>query len=77
MSKFVKLLFSTRINNMDKIILFILATLLLLISTSWLRINIFTMIWGIMIPVTFFYLIIRVFCIEFVKFHEALNTSKL
>ncbi|MED2241372.1 hypothetical protein P4W10_30105, partial [Bacillus thuringiensis] len=69
--------FSTRINNMDKIILFILATLLLLISTSWLRINIFTMIWGIMIPVTFFYLIIRVFCIEFVKFHEALNTSKL
>ncbi|MED2241555.1 hypothetical protein P4W10_31060, partial [Bacillus thuringiensis] len=62
MSKFVKLLFSTRINNMDKIILFILATLLLLISTSFLRINIFTMIWGIMIHVTFFYLIIRVFC---------------
>ncbi|EJQ97474.1 hypothetical protein II5_05939, partial [Bacillus cereus MSX-A1] len=33
MWKFVKLLFSTRINNMDKIILFILATQLLLIST--------------------------------------------
>ncbi|GAB6441384.1 hypothetical protein bcgnr5390_65330 [Bacillus luti] len=77
MWKFVKILFSTRINNMDKIVVFILATQFLLISTSWLRVNIFTMIWGIMIPVTFSYLIIRVLCIEFVKFHEALNNSKL
>lgn len=77
MWKFVKLLFSTRINNMDKIILFILVTQFLLISTGWLRVNIFTMIWGIMTPITFSYLIIRVFCIEFVKFHEALNKSKL
>ncbi len=59
MRKFVKLLFSNRINNMDKIILFILATQFLLISTSWLRVNIFTMIWGIILPVTVSYLLIR------------------
>ncbi|WP_249268331.1 hypothetical protein [Bacillus thuringiensis] len=44
---------------MDKIILFILATQFLLISTSWLRVNIFTMIWGIILPVTVSYLLIR------------------
>ncbi|MGU3371230.1 hypothetical protein [Bacillus mycoides] len=77
MWEFVKLLFSTRINKIDKIIVFILATQFLLISTSWLGVNIFTMFWGIMSPVTFSYLLIRVHCIEFIKFHEALKKAKL
>ncbi|SCC24278.1 Protein of unknown function [Bacillus cereus] len=47
MWKFVKLLFSPRINKMDKISVFILVTQYLLISSGWLEHNFFTIIWGI------------------------------
>lgn len=66
--KLLKSLFASDINNVDKFIGFIIVLHILLLSFGWLKYNLFTIGWILMVHVIFSYFIIRVYLLIVIRF---------
>ncbi|EOQ19743.1 hypothetical protein IKC_04217 [Bacillus cereus VD184] len=66
--KLLKSLFASDINNVDKFIGFIIVLHILLFSFGWLKYNLFTIGWILMVHVMIFYFIIRVHLLIVIRF---------
>ncbi|MEB9673951.1 MULTISPECIES: hypothetical protein [Bacillus cereus group] len=77
MGNFIKLLWSSRINYVDKIVGSIQITHILLLLMGWLEGNLIKVIWGLTVYVSILYLIIRVPLYIFVKVLVASKTSNM
>lgn len=77
MGNFIKLLWASRINYVDKIVGSIQITHILLLLMGWLEENLITVIWGLTVYVSILYLIIRVPLYIFVKVLIVSKTSNM
>lgn len=77
MGNYIKLLWATRINYVDKIVGSIQITHILLLLMGWLEGNLITVIWGLTVYVSILYLIIRVPLYIFVKVLIVSKTSNM